>query len=724
MTHQPPYPGQWEKWKRTEPARLACYVDPRRIADRFGAGLGSTHDVRDADRRATARLLYDHLAGQSLRYETAEIDSAAFHEAEQVIRPPDRVVAEGGNCLELTLLFAGLCLHHKLRTLVVLLEDHALAAVWLDGDLDEVWPAGRPAGHDHRVMSGGLLNPAPPTGTAGGNLAALVAEGRYLLVECTGLTTTGRRPRRNFDAAVAEGLARIGRQEVVGLVDVAFHQRTGLYPPYPPPAAAPRRSLEDTRRGSEAPVTGAHPGPVTGHLAAVPATRPLLGALGARVLGSGLGDAAPAIPALAGFAPTASWSRPDLLRLLGALDDATACMEKNRLTTTVEGLVLALGAQEFITAWMPQAVTPAGLRRALLACVADSARVSPQGLSDHLAAVVLYRPVTEPDARASLLGFVLRLAVGSGVDTADDRFHWWCLTDGYDIAAANSLRQRLRTDAETRRTRLVIELRSTGAHDRSGAGDLAAWLLDEKGRSTASRQAADGPPGTGTVEEQLADVMEWAYATATVPLLSRVDLALPTGTLLRRWQPEDADVGTRLGAQHEVVVHWGGRIEPPGVLRRFAPVVAHRLRQIEQAEDAYGSVDWVSPETADAQDQFEERLSRNDYPGALGLRFEPAGRDDLFELLLAQFPVLLWPRGPVAGWDTVEEHVRDQWVNLPGGLTTAYRAAWGCEPAAVPPLAGVRAVWDDAGWLAFCRETSRFRAGIAPGDGVRPGGRS
>lgn len=126
----------------------------------------------------------------------------------------------------------------------------------------------------------------------------------------------------------------------------------------------------------------------------------------------------------------------------------------------------------------------------------------------------------------------------------------------------------------------------------------------------------------------------------------------------------------------------------------------------------YGAIDWVDPGAADARADFEERLRKNEYRGALGLRFVPDGRESLFEALVAQFPILLWPDRTVSEWTAVEEDVRDRWVTLPGGFTEAYRAAWTRADDAAPPLAGLRAVWDDRPWLAFCRTTGTHTAGI------------
>ncbi|MGE7387214.1 hypothetical protein ACQKM2_17215 [Streptomyces sp. NPDC004126] len=718
MTVPTPSPGRWEKWKKTEPARLACYVDPEEIARRYAGPLpGPAYVQRAADRRAAVRAVYDGLAAQRLRYETAAIDFRRFHPAEQVVRTPAEIAAQGGNCLELTLLFAGLCLARKLRALVVLLEDHALAAVWLGGDLDAVWTHGRPAERDHLVMSRGLINGAAGATAVRGALTGLVADGTYLLVECTGVTAgddPGTRSLcRTFDEAVAEGAARTGRGSLVDLVDIAFHHRGGLYSPYAVPAPAPPPGPEGPPGAAPAP--GRPGGPARPE-------RP--SALGEQALDTALRRAAAAHPVLADQLDLPHRTPEDLARLLDAADTAPVTPETRRLREVAGALTLALAAHAFVAAWMPQAAHPAALRRALLDCVADPLGLRPHGLAEHLDAAVLHRPVDDPDGRATLLRFVVRLAATAGVDIGDEAFTDWCRREGHDLATAQQLHLRFRNPADDARRRLVVHLRATTpADNRPGSAD--AWLVDGRGRPTHTRPTTPCPPDPEDLADVLADILEWADGILGATLLHRVDIALPARTLLH-WRPEEADVGIRLGAHHQVVLHWGARIQPPGHLRRLSRQAAYRLRHVEDLGDAvYGSVDWVDPATAQNRDDFEERLGRNDYPGALGLRFAPADPDpdDLFEVLLARFPILLWQDRPVTAWPAVEEDVRDRWVTLPGGFTHAYRRAWTCADDAAPPLSRLRAVWDDEPWLAFCRTTSTHTAGIGTAADGRTRGR-
>lgn len=692
--------GQWEKWKKTEPARLACYIDPPVVAQHFGS-LGATHAQRSADLRQAVRQVYEHLATHKLPYETAAIDFSNFHEAEQVIRTPASIFAEGGNCLELSLLFAGMCIQHKLRTLVVLLDNHALAAVWLGGDLDQAWSTGRPTAHDHLIMSQGLGNLQRDSRA---NLINLVGQEMYLLVECTGITgsheTGAGTLQLTFDQAVAQGLDRVTGGNLTNIVDIAFLHRHGLYRPYPipgPPASQPE--------------TAATPEPVAD---------PRLSTIGSTALSTVLRESTAAIPHLNASLPLSGWPRSDIGRLLKALGDAPPCPERDRLLCLAQGLDLALEARAFITAWMPQAATPAALRRVLLACVTDLGKLRPQGLSEHLDTVVLRRPDTDVYGRTALLSFILRLAAEAGINTDDEQFSNWCHRNGYEVDEVNILRRRLIAQGQARHLRLVVYLRGKSA--RSWPQEGGAWIFDEKtGQSTAECPPLSCAPSDKGVAELIDELLEWADSRPEGKLLNRVDIAMPARTMLS-WRPEEADVGTRLGAHYEVVVHWGERIQPSQYLRRLTRLARKRLEHVEQQDEVHGCMDWMSAEVASNPAELENRRLTNAYPGALGLRFAPIGQEDFFEALLAQFPILLWPDAPVPEWDMVEEHVRDQWVNLPGGFTTAYRNAWSCPQAAVPPLARLRAAWDDHHWLEFCRTMGSHKAGIAPVGGAVPGG--
>ncbi|MEU9979436.1 hypothetical protein [Streptomyces sp. NPDC051014] len=677
-------------------------MNPEAVTREFGS-LGPTFAHRSADLRGAIKQVYDHLAARRLPYETSVIDFGNHHEAEQVIRPPADLASEGGNCLELSLLFAGMCAAHKLRPLLILLRNHALVAVWLGGDLDGTWSTGRPAARDFEITSQGVGNLNAGAEALRGNLTRLVEEGGYLLVDCTGFARSGPAHAGTFpltfDAAVAQGLAEMCSRELVDIVDISFLWRHRLHRPYPVPPAS-----RDTD-------------------AAVPTPAPLPGvsAIGGRALESALRDAAEALPRLGAFLDRSGWSRQDLVELVDTLAGIPRCPPTTHLMLLARGLDLALDAARFVTAWMPQAATGTALRRALLAGTAGLRGMDPQGLSEHLDTLILRRPDDGTDGRTAVLGFVLWLAAESGVDTGDPAFAQWCHDSGHDIGQANILRETITARIQPRDRRLLVHLRGESTHDWPREG--MAWLLDE----STGRPVAECPPlsceaSAEGVSALLDEILQWVHDLPEAPILRRVDIAMPARTLLC-WRAEEADVGTRLGAHHEIVVHWGERLRPPQHLRRLVRQARYRLRHMEQQNQLNGAVGWVSADLADDQAVFTQELQKNTYPGALGLRFAPTRQTDQFEMLLAQFPILLWPESTVPRWDAVEEIIRDEWVRLPGGFTRAYRTAWACrQDDTIPPLAMMRAVWDDHHWLDFCHTMSTHRAGIAPAGGTGTGG--
>jgi hypothetical protein len=679
-------------------------VNPAAFTQQF-ASAGVTHELRSTNLRDAVRQVYEHLAAQRLRYETAAIDFANYHEAEQVIRPPKSMVAEGANCLELSLLFAGLCLHHKLRALVVLLDDHALAAVWLGGDLDTVWTTGRPAAQDYLIMSGGLGNMKPLSGTLHSNFVELVGKEEYLVIECTGFAYAGygKSAKLTFEEAVKGGLKRVIQGNLANIVDIGFLLQNGPHRPYPLPESPPPLA------------------------AAAPETVPeqWLSDVGRNALGAALNTSVTAVPQLDEFIPRQRWSRSDIGRLRRLLHEAQPCLETEHLLDLTLGLDRALGAREFITSWNTQAVTQKVMRRALLYCTRDLRNMEPQGLFEHLDTVVVRRPDTDADARTALLTFVLHLAAQAGIDTSSQEFTDWCNRDGYDIGKAHTLRNGLRAQRRDRHHRLLIHLWGKPAHDWPEEG--AAWLLDETtGRLAADSLSLSCAPGADGVAALISRGLDWAHGLPQVTTLPRVDIAIPARTLLH-WRSEEADLGPALlGANHEVVVHWGDRIRPPQHLKCLTYQARYRLLRLEEQDLlAGGRVDWVRLESADDQSALRNGLKKGAYPTALGLRTAPIGHEDFFEELLAQFPVLLWPERAVPEWAAVEKTVREQWVNLPGGFSTAYRTAWMCSEAEIPPLARLRAVWDnDPHWIAFCSEMGEHKAGIAPTSGAGTGGQS
>jgi hypothetical protein len=150
-----------------------------------------------------------------------------------------------------------------------------------------------------------------------------------------------------------------------------------------------------------------------------------------------------------------------------------------------------------------------------------------------------------------------------------------------------------------------------------------------------------------------------------------------------------------------VVTRWSERIHPDA--RRINSLAARRWRQIEAHERETGAppVYWLLATDVQDPGSLRERLEVGQYTGAIGLAGRRVANPVLVEMLLRHSPVLMWP-------DEMDEFPVDQrsvvterWESLPDGFAEAYRDRW--KDDSTGPLCQLRAVWDDADWLAFCR---------------------
>jgi hypothetical protein len=121
-----------------------------------------------------ANTIYDALKDHGIRYALEEYQPS---QALQSIRTPAQVLdsPREGTCLDLSLLFSGLCLANELLPVVVVIDGHAFAAVSLTHGLRD-WNGYRP-GAD--LFANGPLTDAAP-------LRDLIDNGDFLAVECTG----------------------------------------------------------------------------------------------------------------------------------------------------------------------------------------------------------------------------------------------------------------------------------------------------------------------------------------------------------------------------------------------------------------------------------------------------------------------------------------------------------------------------------------------------------
>ncbi|MDX3663376.1 hypothetical protein PV646_39320 [Streptomyces sp. ID05-26A] len=659
---------QWPPWNKTEPARIACYVHKIESVRLFGepptAGAVG-YDLQVADRLSLVRRAYEHLASRGIHYSTAEIDLMDFNQVQQSIRRPEEVAASGGNCLELSLIFAGLCQKLKLYPMVVLFERHALVAVRLDRDLAPVVDTLATPREDYPLMRRGLLTPGSDRDDA---VAALIerADGKqWVFVECTGFAETktlnGDTGTLSFDAALQRGAEQLEGNQLKDLVDVTYLQVNRLQQPYGPAMR-------------------------------VPAARSGIGRFGVEALHRWQ----PELPAFTGQSD------------IDDLDRVST--QDNALAGVVSTLRSALDATAFVRSWIPEALTTARLRSALGMVKPDLVKkmTAADDDRDYLTCVASHHRLLDGHCGPDLVSFVLALALDVGVEPLVPEFLAWA-EPLVGRVAVNDLHDKVRRLHESARLRVLLSLHGppTGGWPES----IAVLLLD--GDEVRASTAEPCAPNQRSVEKTIGVLLDWVddLLGDSALQVSRIDVAVPTA-LLSLWRPEDAEIGSRLGLHHDVVVRWSERLSPPAHLSFAVREAGRRWPVIEQN----GGVDWLADRDTRDLGQLLGHLRSGGYPGGLGLRFTPERNDELLELLLAFSPVLLWPDGETSCWDGIDDELRVQWTVLPAALARAYRLNWPPRREKTP-LSGMRAVWDDQEWLTFCRKAKK-RARIAPSGGA------
>jgi hypothetical protein len=189
-------PPVWEYQKLDGRAQLARFVLTN-ARDWLDEPLAvNWHDLNQAPpgRRALVCALYQAVCRHPIRYVPEKYDPDA---AKQQVRTPTEVLHNPGEgtCLDLSLLFCGLCLACELIPWLVVVKGHALVAVSLRHDRRQWRDFTRPEWK--RFLKG-------PVDALDDEVRAALAEG-YLVLECTGFARGTR-----FDPGMPEGQGRDG----------------------------------------------------------------------------------------------------------------------------------------------------------------------------------------------------------------------------------------------------------------------------------------------------------------------------------------------------------------------------------------------------------------------------------------------------------------------------------------------------------------------------------
>ena len=220
---------EWEIWDSSHGYRaLARYVSPRALA---GHGLSvSRHAAEDPrDDASVAKLSFDRLAAAGFRF--TEADWTPRKQGTQPIRHPGWIASEGGNCLDLSITFAAMCLRAEVAPLLAITNGHAFVLLrpgWLTTPArDEGRPFAVAGAAEADEDDPGELKVHDPNG-----LARAVQSGDLIAVDCVGASLG-----RSFTEAQRDAVAHLYDVEYV--VDVPYLQDHAAVRPLDPPLSWP-----------------------------------------------------------------------------------------------------------------------------------------------------------------------------------------------------------------------------------------------------------------------------------------------------------------------------------------------------------------------------------------------------------------------------------------------------------------------------------------------------
>lgn len=176
-------------WTKAEKEGLAKFATDSAL-QLFQLDVSSFDLIREKQFEPLIEAIYNTLVEQKIQYDR---DKYPPFETEQRIRTPveilSRTQTRQGTCLDLALLFCGLCLGYNLLPKLILLEGHALVAVSLTLQRSD-WSSNRDNQKKFlgkRVKdSQGTERIQPEVFTDIEILKGMIDDGIYCIVECTG----------------------------------------------------------------------------------------------------------------------------------------------------------------------------------------------------------------------------------------------------------------------------------------------------------------------------------------------------------------------------------------------------------------------------------------------------------------------------------------------------------------------------------------------------------
>lgn len=217
------------KWSQFDKFQLAEFVIPE-IPDDFQlADQVNQVELLKWDKRKLVEEIYHTLKGKNIKYDlelfNSEPNTQRIRTYKEILENP-----KTGTCLDLAVLFCGICLAYNLLPLLIVVEGHAFAAVSMNWERRDYLDLGK---REEEIQ---LFREEPLSNSQ--QLQQLIDGGDFLPIECTGFASSqftlpddkpegiGRDDEGflSFERAIAAGKEQIGTpgRELRFAVDVTI----------------------------------------------------------------------------------------------------------------------------------------------------------------------------------------------------------------------------------------------------------------------------------------------------------------------------------------------------------------------------------------------------------------------------------------------------------------------------------------------------------------------
>jgi hypothetical protein len=395
-----------------------------------------------------------------------------------------------------------------------------------------------------------------------------------------------------------------------------------------------------------------------------------------------------------------------LSELRSAVKVAESSPQRTRVLHVLDCLHVAQQTKRFLSTWPIPHLTSTSLRRAFAAVDGGACGLGAEDghdLGRTLERVALTTPVsTRVDCRPRVVQYVFELVRETGYRPADESIDGWAQSIGAQVLVTDAL-AKLGSGQSIMKLRLIVVLSPAEIDD--WPESIECWLLNDSTRLDWTSLQCMGRDRTAC-EATFQQAVNWAFKHEELgPAPCQIEVAAPASLLLQ-WWPETCRTPRWLGVDHEVVLHWSGRIPLGGL---HISTMRQQLKSMAGPTQAT-PVDWLDRDDLSNREDLANRLQRGHFVRAIALKTVPANDVGLHTLLLENTPILIWPHGAPTTADHVAA-VKDNWYRLPSGFTDGYRKLWKAVRA---PLGDLRAVWDDDAYLEFAAHFPRLPRGAEP----------